>query len=272
MSANSPGRVKICIPVVGPGRDEALHQIHTAAPLADLLELRMDLIIDGNLKKLVHEIRNSFPPVKIVVTHRRPEESGLQAASVNKLNEEERVAVLQEAVQLGVDYVDMELSTPVELRDLLKVLIGKHSDRTKLIISVHDFSLTPYDDTLEDLWQACRDAGAGVIKIVTFAQTMADNLRVLRLIPWSLEKGQEIVTFAMGEQGKISRVMAPLLGAHFTFASLGLESATAPGQLTAEEMVKIMELLGESRSGKKKHSGQPSGSTPDEEEGRETIS
>jgi len=237
------GRVKVCIPVIGPGRDEALGQIQAASPLADLLELRMDLITGGNLKDLVQEIRKNPFPVKVVVTHRKPEERGLLPVAEDQDREEERIAVLHEAILLGVDYVDIELSSSVTLRESLKILIGEHLGRTQLIISCHDFHLTPSDAALEDLWQSCREAGARVIKIVTFARTMADNLRVLRLIPWSLGKGQEIVAFSMGELGKISRIMAPLLGAHFTFASLEQETATAPGQLTAAELFRILEIL-----------------------------
>ncbi|SEM15602.1 3-dehydroquinate dehydratase [Syntrophus gentianae] len=248
------GRVKVCIPVVGPGSDEALKQISAASPLADLLELRMDLISGGNLKDLVGEIRRNPFPVKIVVTHRKGEESGLSPVAENSEREGERIAVLQEAILLGVDYVDIELSSPVALRETLKSLIGEHLGRTQLIVSCHDFSSTPSDAALEDLWRACREAGARVIKIVTFARTMADNLRVLRLIPWSLGKGQEIVAFSMGELGKISRILAPLLGAHFTFASLEKETATAPGQLTAAELFRILEILGGSGSEKGKKS------------------
>ncbi|OPY16791.1 MAG: 3-dehydroquinate dehydratase [Syntrophus sp. PtaB.Bin075] len=238
------GRVRICIPVVGSERDEAIRQIHAAAPLADLLELRLDLIEEGSLKELVGEIRRNPFPVKIVATHRRREESGSLQAPGEEIAEEARIAVLKEAILLGVDYVDIELSTSPVLRDSLNELIAEHLGRTQLIISCHNFHETPSDAALEDLWRGCREAGARVIKIVTFARTMADNLRVLRLIPWSLGKGQEIVAFSMGELGKISRVMSPLLGAHFTFASLGQESATAPGQLTAAELLRILQILG----------------------------
>lgn len=238
------GRVRVCIPIVGPEQEEALRQIRAAAPLADFLELRLDLMVRADLRELVREIRRNPFPVKIVATHRKREESGRVPVSGEEGSEEARIASLTEAVLLGVDYVDVELSTPIDLRNLLKKCIKEHLDRTQLIVSCHDFRETPSDAALEDLWRACREAGAGIVKIVTMACTMADNLRILRLIPWSLGKGQEIVAFSMGERGKISRVMAPLLGAHFTFASLGQDSATAPGQLTAAELFRIFEILG----------------------------
>lgn len=251
------GRVKVCIPIVGPGPDAVIRQIRTAAPLADLLELRLDLAGEDHLKEFIQEIRRNPFPVKIVATHRKRKESG-RAAPAERENEEQRIAILREAIQLGVDYVDLELSTSAHLRESLKDLIANHLGRTQLILSCHNFEETPSDAALEDLWRACREAGAKVIKIVTFARTMADNLRVLRLIPWSLGRGQEIIAFSMGEQGRISRVMAPLLGAHFTFASLGEETATAPGQLSAEELYRIFEILGVGGSRLRENSGEAS--------------
>jgi len=262
MSGKSPDRVKVCIPVVGPGLDEALRQIRAAAPSADLLELRMDLIGNVNLTKLVQEIRsNPFRP-RIVATHRKKEESGLQQGPDDQGNEEERIAALREAIRLGADYVDVELSTPAAFRDSLKELITEHQGRAQLIISWHNFRETPSEAVLENIWQSCREAEAKVIKMVTYANTMADNLRMLRLIPWSLEKGQEIVAFSMGELGKISRIMAPLLGAHFTFASLGQETATASGQLTAAEMFRIWKILGRSGPGDRHRIGKSLESRP----------
>ncbi|WP_367360446.1 type I 3-dehydroquinate dehydratase [Syntrophus buswellii] len=243
------GRIRVCIPIVGPGMDKAARQIRDAAPMADLLELRMDLINGDRLPELIREIRKNPFPVKIVVTCRKPEESGRRPSAEKDENEEERVSVLKKAILLGADYVDLELGTQAALRDSLKELIADYLGRTQLIVSCHNFQETPSDAALEDLWKSCREAGARVIKIVTFARTMTDNLRILRLIPWSLGKGQEIVAFSMGDQGKISRIMAPMLGAHFTFASLGEETATAPGQLTAAELFRILELLGRKASG-----------------------
>lgn len=263
------GRVKVCIPVVGPGRDEAVGQIRAAAPVADLLELRLDLMDGDFLKELVREIRRNPFPIKIVVTHRRGEERGLPVRE-NGIPEGERIARLREAVLLGVDYVDVELRTAADLRKSLRDLIADHRGPTQLILSCHDFQETPSDAVLEDLWRSCREGGAQVIKIVTLARTVADNLRLLRLIPWSLGKGQEIVAFCMGEPGKISRIMAPMLGAHFTFASLGPESATAPGQLTAAEMAKIFEILGGSPSEERSGPGESAEGEPDKGRGGDT--
>jgi 3-dehydroquinate dehydratase len=47
----------------------------------------------------------------------------------------------------------------------------------------------------------------------------------------------------MGEKGRISRVMAPLLGSYLSYASLDTGAESAPGQLTIAEMRQIQEIL-----------------------------
>jgi 3-dehydroquinate dehydratase len=48
----------------------------------------------------------------------------------------------------------------------------------------------------------------------------------------------------MGELGRVSRLLSPLFGGFFTFASLELGSETAAGQMTIQEMRAAYELLG----------------------------
>ena len=83
-----------------------------------------------------------------------------------------------------------------------------------------------------------------MVKIVCWARTLEDNLKVLSLLAYAREKRQAIVTFCMGEKGRMSRIFAPLMGAAWTYASLNRKRASAPGQLTIFEMREIWKNLG----------------------------
>jgi 3-dehydroquinate dehydratase len=48
----------------------------------------------------------------------------------------------------------------------------------------------------------------------------------------------------MGEKGKISRLLSPMFGAFFTFASLETGNETAAGQMSINEMRTAYALLG----------------------------
>jgi 3-dehydroquinate dehydratase type I len=72
---------------------------------------------------------------------------------------------------------------------------------------------------------------------------MADNLKVLDLIPKAQERGIRIIAFCMGRFGKISRIFSHLMGGYLTFASLEGGEESAPGQIPVEEMKRILKVL-----------------------------
>jgi 3-dehydroquinate dehydratase type I len=222
----------ICIPISAAGTAEAIEKMERAAPLADLVELRIDRIPDADLKRLIAARR-----IPVIVTNRSRHEGGDFPGT-----EEERVTLLTEAVRLGADYVDIEAATDPTLKaTLIAALAG---GTTRLIVSWHDFSGTPSAEILEAKLAACMADRPAIVKIVTYAGTAADCLRLLELIPEALRRGQPIAAFCMGKRGKISRIMAPLLGSIISYVSLEPEEASAPGQLTIQEMQTINRIMG----------------------------
>ena len=71
----------ICIPITAKTNKEALQEIERSCLLADFIELRMDLIADGNLCDLITAIRNAAGSVKIIVTCRKKEEAAPAGAA-----------------------------------------------------------------------------------------------------------------------------------------------------------------------------------------------
>jgi len=85
--------------------------------------------------------------------------------------------------------------------------------------------------------------GVEVVKIVTLARSLEDNLKILPLIPLARGKKQDIVAFCMGDKGKMSRIFAPLMGGAWTYAALDQRRTSAPGQLTVGELRQVWEKL-----------------------------
>jgi 3-dehydroquinate dehydratase-1 len=113
------------------------------------------------------------------------------------------------------------------------------SYHTRVIISYHNFIYTPSQDYLDIIIKESKKWNADRVKIATTATNKSDCSTVMGLYA----RHNNIIAFCMGEQGKITRLAAPLLGADFTFASWNDTLATAPGQLTVEEMKKIYNIL-----------------------------
>ena len=224
---------RICISITAGTTREALIKMEAGFAQTDILELRIDGLRRVDLKRLLADKKG-----EILVTNRVKKEGGAFTG-----NEEARVDLLKEAVALGADYVDLELGTDRDLMTSLKKKIEAHQGKTKLILSYHNHKGTPPNEVLQKiLMDGCR-AGADIIKIVPWAVEMGDNLTVLDLIPYAKRLGTEIITFCMGEKGKISRAMAPLLGSYLTFAALAKGEESAPGQMTVKELKQIFALL-----------------------------
>jgi 3-dehydroquinate dehydratase type I len=140
---------------------------------------------------------------------------------------------------LGADFLDVELAADPTWRRELWARRG----RTEIILSWHDFSGTPQTARLEAVLQEMLAQEAGIIKLVTMALVPEDSLRLLSLIPKARAAGREIIAFAMGPAGEWSRVVAPLLGSFLTFAPFTKNRASAPGQLTVNEVKRFWKLL-----------------------------
>lgn len=226
----------ICIPIAAAQTEEVIEKMRRASPLADVIELRIDRIPGGDLEKILAARRTP-----VIVTNRSRHEGGGFTGT-----EEERVELLKQAVRLGADYVDIEAATdPALKKGLREALAGRSA---QLIVSWHDFSGTPPAEFLRAKLSACIADGPAIVKIVTQATITADCLRLLELIPYARRQGQAIIAFCMGNPGKISRIMAPLLGSFISYASLEPEEASAPGQLTIQQMRSICRIMDEGQS------------------------
>jgi len=212
---------KICAVITTP--DESA--VAANGILADLFEVRIDLI-GKRWQPLAGKLTRPW-----IATNRLPTEGGKWQGS-----EKARLEELLKAIELGASIIDLELATP----NLIKI-VQTVKDKARCIISHHDFKGTPSLDELKEIVLSQIASGADICKLVTTATSNDDNLRLLRLY---LEfAGHKLITFAMGEAGILSRVLAPLAGAEFTYASLETGKPSAPGQMTVTQMAEIYGLL-----------------------------
>lgn len=197
---------------------------------ADLIEIRLDSLHDHtNIADIAHCTKTP-----LIATNKPTQFGGKYTG-----NETERQNILLNAAKNGFTYIDVDLGTPKQ-----EQLIDKlHELGAKIIVSCHDFERTPPLPELEKILEKEMKLGADVCKIVTTAQTVNDNLTTLKFVSEASTK-TKIVCFAMGELGKHSRLVSPVYGAFFTFASLDEKRKTAKGQLTIKEMKDAYENLG----------------------------
>lgn len=218
-----------CIPIIARNTAMALEKIARANTLADMVELRLDMMKTFDLHEI---IQASLKPV--LVTYRSKKEGGK-----GNSDHETYTDYIFSAIQGGADLVDVELSLPLKWRERIFDARRKSS----IVISTHISEGTPSRDELRKIFRECIAAGADIVKIVTWAQAWEDNLRVLELIPIAHDLGIKVIAFCMGPVGRISRIVSHLMGSYLTFVSLepGQESAT--GQIPVIEMKKVLEYF-----------------------------
>jgi 3-dehydroquinate dehydratase/shikimate dehydrogenase len=212
----------ICIPIVSRTEREIEADMASAAGLADVVELRMDYAPAADLRQLLE--KRTGP---VIVTNRPAREGGAFSGP-----EDERLALLQRAVDLGAEYVDVEWDSVGRIRrGPLARRSFSEGGRTKLIVSRHDFQRTP--DDLVRMHADIVRSGADIAKIACLARDLSDNLRIFELLR---SAKHPTIALCMGELGLISRILGRKFGNVLTYASLRAGSESAPGQITAAEL------------------------------------
>lgn len=224
-------KVQICTPIAAEKDAEAMRLIKKAEAMgADLIELRLDYLNDlGGVRKIVES--TSLP---IIATNRQYEQGGH-----NPQNEDQRIQALLDVADLGFQYVDVELST-VNLESVIRKL---KEMSVSSIVSFHDFKQTPNMADLEKIVRSQMETRADLCKLVTTANELNDSISCL-LLTSKMSKTTKILCFAMGKKGIISRLLCPLFGAPFTYASVEKGLETASGQLPISDLKEIYEKIG----------------------------
>ncbi len=231
MASFQPEPKKICLSLAESTVSGALALAQRLEARADVIEVRLDLLDEPAVKPFIDGL--STP---LLFTNRAQWEGGNWQGS-----EAGRIDLLIEAVEHNAAYVDIELMAPAADRE--RVLAAAATATTRAIVSWHNFTETPDDQVLADIFQQQLHSGADIGKIVTLAHHYTDCLRVLALQLLAAREKFALAAFCMGQAGKISRAATLELGGVFTYGAADHARCTAPGQLSIDELRTIQELV-----------------------------
>jgi 3-dehydroquinate dehydratase-1 len=218
--------VKICVSVPATTTASTIEAIH-GLQKPDMIELRLDYAAERLDLEKIRESTNA----PLVATARLPSQGGRWAGG-----EGERQRLLISAARVGFDYVDAEVDS-VSLGELVTKL---HEKRTSVIVSRHYLDRSPPLDEALAVHGEAKSAGADTVKVVGTAQSATDNLRCVEYL--AREPGN--VSFAMGALGVPSRVLSPLVGGAWTYASVAEGAQVASGQMTLASLREAYRLMG----------------------------
>lgn len=223
---------RICVSIGRENIDDAVAVAESVASLADVLEIRLDCLKNPDIRPFIGIIKQP-----LLFTNRPQWEGGKFAGE-----EEQRLALLLQAVSEEVAYVDLELLAPTDSQQNMRSAL--QASNTQLILSWHNFTDTPSREELVGRMAMMQDNGADIGKIITTAHDHEDVLRVLQLQEVAAKLDFPLIAFCMGKPGVVSRVATCGLGGYMTYCAVNEQEATAPGQLSVTAIREIYALMG----------------------------
>lgn len=203
----------------------------TAKPLLTLAQTHADgveLRLDYQEKLALDEIavlRREFS-LPMIFTLRTQSQGGNYQA-----DRTQRLADLLALCQLNPEFLDLEHDTPESILQTIK----KSYPQIKIIRSYHNFTETPAD--LPALLKSLLNPYCDAYKIAAQANSTTDALRMLEFTR-QVSKKYLFTGICMGADGQSTRILSAIAGNAFHYASIDPEQATAPGQLSLQELLK----------------------------------
>jgi 3-dehydroquinate dehydratase type I len=192
---------------------------HYAGRVA-FIEVRLDYLADpGGSPQL------PSTPTRFIATCRPAGEGGWFQGP-----EAERLKILQNSIDIGFSWIDLEQSVsvyPAAFQDV------------SVLRSHHDFFGSPSDPT--ELYREMRRLPGQAVKL---AVTPLDGRQAVRLLQWAegLPGDHRKVILGMGRVGQPTRVLGPLLGSLWTYVVENGERTVAPGQFSLPETSGVLRL------------------------------
>ncbi|MCJ1995427.1 type I 3-dehydroquinate dehydratase [Lactococcus piscium] len=215
--------MKIVVPIM-PKSLEAIEQLSSDQYQgADLIEWRADFLAISDLDLAASKIKDKFPDHPIIFTFRTEDKDEQFISDADYVR-------LIDKFASEFAYIDIEVLRFPEV-----------SIPQNAIASYHDFDQIP--ENLPEILDKMQARHPKVVKFAGMPQNKRDVLRLMSETLTFSEKhpDQIVVTMAMGELGKVTRLVGDSFGSSWTFAAVAATSA--PGQLSLTEMRQVQHIL-----------------------------
>jgi len=209
---------------------DSLSSIQSAIDLherqSEFVEIRLDALSDI---PDIGEISSLKSTSKLILTLRPSSQGGLRG-----LDEGERLAFWN-SIAVNLAALDETLLFDIEHDIITAVPLP----RERVIASIHDFS-GDIDD--KDLIIERLALHADLVKIAWMTFDARESIGIFKLQDQARARGIDLIPIAMGEAGKLTRILAVSKGAPFSYCASGEGATTAPGQISATEMQELYRM------------------------------
>ena len=233
---------KICVSVCAKTTDELIGKIKSGSKFADMIEIRFDCLSE----ECVREVRRELKSIRrrfakpIVITFRTEEEGGMRKLDFFG----GRIRFWTDPEIVGQEFVDIEFDLFSDYEPSWKIW---ELAPTNFICSHHNFYNTSkkLEFVYEEMANATVEGNPGkrrkaeILKISTMVHEITHSLPHFKILKRAVSENRKVVSIAMGEAGKLTRILGLANGSPITYASLKSGKETAPGQISAKDLVDV---------------------------------
>lgn len=151
---------------------------------------------------------------------------------------QKRYALLRQLASSDA-WLDLDIHTQQDELSYLRT----HALSPRLIASYHNYETTPPDEQLTAIVEEMKQLRADICKLATYCQTPTDALRLMMLGQQLSAHKEKHIVLGMGPYGTLTRVYGTLWGNEMIFAPQDPSQASAPGQLTYEQLQRMFAIL-----------------------------
>ena len=224
-------RISYCLPIIKPSRAKVLAAIREHDDGYNYFEVWLDYV-DGVDEAFIKQLVD-LAGGRLVLLFRR------QELETVKMPLEQRFDILE--LLSGTDVlVDLDVTTQTEELNYAR----DHNLRLNKLVSYHNYRATPNTVQLDEIVATMDGYRPGIYKLATQCDSAEDALRLLERLLALKANGHRAIVLGMGEFGRVTRVFGALWGNEMTFAPLTEADASAPGQLTRNQLETVFKELG----------------------------
>ncbi len=220
-------KYKTCVSIAEKTPKKLNSVLTKALKKSDYAEIRFDFLKPIQIPEALELVRRNLN--RCVCTLRPTSEEGKFPGK-----EKERISILKLIAEYHPFLLDVEYNTLRKSKPLVNYI---NQTKTEILVSWHDFKKTPSTAALNKLLNQMKRISK-YVKIVTSAKSSEDSSRILSL--YSNSGNVKLISFAMGNYGRISRILCLHLGSPFTYVSLG--KPIAPGQFSLDEVKSMVNM------------------------------
>jgi 3-dehydroquinate dehydratase / shikimate dehydrogenase len=233
---------KICVSVCAETAGGLIEQMKRAEDLADVIEIRFDCLKEIEPEKLwsrIGQFRKQFNG-EVLATF-RPKNKGQGGNKELNLFQRKEFWFGSHVYEF-VDWADFECDFEFDNDKVYARIVFN-----RIIWSFHAFGVIPNISNLNLIFSKLvgltsdehTNKDSDVLKLAIRSDDITDTIQVWKLLGRAKEENKQIIPIAMGEAGKWTRILGLAHGAFLTYAALDSGRETAPGQVSAKDLIEV---------------------------------